>query len=163
MSDITDEQWELLKGFIPAAKTGGSTQSEPQAVDCDGGKKVKGRKRHILVDTWGLLMVVVVTAANIAEREGAKLVLAKSQSYYPRLFKILADAGYDGALMLQWVMDTYHWVWETVKRTDQAAGFVPLPQRWVVVGVREASRREACRRHTHFWLVQLVSSFEQGL
>ena len=56
----------------------GSTQSEPQAVGCDGGKKVKGRKRHILVDTWGLLMVVVVTAANIAEREGAKLVLAKS-------------------------------------------------------------------------------------
>ncbi len=73
----------------------GSTQSEPQAVGCDGGKRVKGRKRHILVDTWGLLLVVVVTAANIAEREGAKLVLAKSQSHYPRLFKILADAGYD--------------------------------------------------------------------
>ena len=60
----------------------GSTQSKPQAVGCDAGKKVKGRKRHILVDTWGLLMVVVVTAANIAEREGAKLVLAKSQSHY---------------------------------------------------------------------------------
>ena len=60
----------------------GSTQSEPQAVGCDAGKKVKGRKQHILVDTWGLLMVVVVTAANIAEREGAKLVLAKSQSHY---------------------------------------------------------------------------------
>ena len=59
-----------------------SIQSESQAVGCDAGKKVKGRKRHILVDTWGLLMVVVVTAANIAEREGAKLVLAKSQSYY---------------------------------------------------------------------------------
>jgi putative transposase len=59
-------------------------------------KQVKGRKRRILVDTWGLLMVVVVTAANIAEREGAKLVLAKSQSHYPRLFKILADAGDDG-------------------------------------------------------------------
>ena len=50
-----------------------STQSEPQSVGCDAGKKVKGRKRHILVDTWGLLMVVVVTAANLGERDGAKL------------------------------------------------------------------------------------------
>jgi hypothetical protein len=55
----------------------GSTQSEPQAVGCDGGKRVKGRKRHILVDTWGLLMVVGVTAAHIAKPEGAKLVFAK--------------------------------------------------------------------------------------
>ena len=96
------------------------------------GKKLKDALRHILVDTWGLLMVVVVTAANMAEREGAKLILAKSQTHYPRLFKILADAGYDGAPLLQWVMDTYHWIWETVKRTDKAVGFVPLPQRWVV-------------------------------
>ena len=109
-----------------------STQSEPQSVGCDAGKKVKGRKRHILVDTWGLLMVVVVTAANLGERDGAKLVLAKLQQYYPRLFKILADAGYDGAPMIQWTMDTYHWMWETIKRTDKTTGFVPLPQRWVV-------------------------------
>ena len=61
------------------------------------------RKRSILNwnnYTWGLLMVVVVTAANMAEREGAKLILAKSQTHYPRLFKILADAGYDGAPLL---------------------------------------------------------------
>jgi hypothetical protein len=45
-------------------------------------------------------MVVVVTAANLAEREGAKLLLAKSQTHYPRLFKFLADAGYDGASMI---------------------------------------------------------------
>ena len=44
----------------------------------------------------------------------------------------MADAGYDGAPLLQWVMDTYHWIWETVKRTDKAVGFVSLPQRWVV-------------------------------
>jgi transposase len=124
----------------------GSTPSSPQAVGCDGGKKVKGRKRHILVDTWGLLMVVVVRAANLAEREGAKLILAKSQTNYPRLFKVLADAGYDGAPLLQWVMDTYHWIWDKTNRTDRAVGFIPLPQRWVVVG-------EACRRHTYFWLV----------
>lgn len=51
-------------------------------------------------------MVVVVTAANMGERDGAKLVLAKLQQYYPRLFKILADAGYDGDPMLQWTRDT---------------------------------------------------------
>jgi putative transposase len=98
----------------------GSTHSEPQAVGSDCGKKVKGHKQHILVDTWGLLMVVVVIAANLAEREGAKLILAKSQTHDPRLFKILADAGDDSAPLLQWVMDTYHWIWETVKRTDES-------------------------------------------
>ena len=96
------------------------------------GKRLMDARRQILVDTWGLLMVVVVTAANMAEREGAKSILVKSQTHYPRLFKILADARYDGAPLLQWVMDTYHWIWETVKRTDKAVGFVPLPQRWVV-------------------------------
>lgn len=62
----------------------------------DGGKKVNGRKRHIIVDTIGLLLAVVVHAASIQDRDGAKLVIGKLKGKFPRLKLIWADGGYSG-------------------------------------------------------------------
>src|SRR5436305_13755417 len=88
----------------------------------DAGKKVKGRKRHILVDTLGLVLGVTVHPADIQDRDGAKLVLEKLGSRFPRLQKIWADAAYSGKLV-DWAKEFGNWVLEIVKRSDTAKGF----------------------------------------
>jgi len=97
----------------------------------DAGKKVKGRKRHILVDTLGLLLIVVVHAADIQDRDGAKLVLEKAKQLFARLRLIWADGIYAGKLV-DWVKETCGWVLEIVKRDPHVKGFRVLPRRWVV-------------------------------
>lgn len=97
----------------------------------DAGKKVKGHKRHILVDTLGLLLIVVVHAACIQDRDGAKLVLERAKGKFPRLALIWADGAYGGKL-IEWVKTVCRWVLEIVKRTDDVKGFKVLPRRWVV-------------------------------
>ena len=96
----------------------------------DAGKKVKGRKRHILVDTLGLLFLVVVHAANIQDRDGALAVLARAYDKFPSLKLIWADGGYAGKLVRLVLL--FNWTLEIVKRSDSARGFVLLPRRWVV-------------------------------
>jgi putative transposase len=97
----------------------------------DAGKKVKGHKRHILVDTLGLLLMVVVHRASIQDRDGAKLVLERAKGKFPRLVLIWADGAYGGKL-IDWVKTVCCWVLEIVKRTDDVKGFKVLPHRWVV-------------------------------
>ncbi len=98
----------------------------------DAGKKVKGRKRHLVVDTLGLLLAVVVHSAAVQDRDGAKLVLAKlARGGFSRLQLIWADGGYAGALV-DWVQDNWRWTLTIIKRTDAAKGFQLLPRRWVV-------------------------------
>ncbi|MEH2319572.1 IS5 family transposase [Nostoc sp.] len=97
----------------------------------DAGKKINGRKRHILVDTMGLLLMVVVHAASIQDRDGAKLVLDKIQYSFPKLHLIWADAGYAGKLV-DWVRYFIGCAMEIVKRSDDTSGFKVLPRRWVV-------------------------------
>ena len=97
----------------------------------DANKKINGRKRHILVDTMGLLLAVVVHAANIQDRDGAKLLFTKAKGYFPRSKLIWADGAYAGQL-IQWVATTCLWGLEIVKRCDKAVGFHVLPRRWVV-------------------------------
>ena len=97
----------------------------------DAGKKVSGRKRHILVDTNGNLLKVVVHAANIQDRDGAKLLLEKAKGCFSRLKLIWADGGYAGQLV-EWVKDSCNWVLEIVKRPKDVNGFQVLPRRWVV-------------------------------
>lgn len=100
----------------------------------DAGKKVTGRKRHILVDTLGLLLVVVVHGADVQDRDGAKLVLEQLRRRFTRLRLIWADAGYTGAL-LQWIDSVrrrHRLRLEIVKRPKQSNSFILLPRRWVV-------------------------------
>lgn len=109
----------------------------PAAIEVgyDRAKRTKGRKRHLLVDTLGLVLMVVVSAANVPERAGAQLVLARlhqMRHWVERLVVIWVDGGYKGQEMMQWVMDRYRWVFQAVLRTDAMKGFVPIAQRWKV-------------------------------
>lgn len=106
-----------------------------QAVGYDAAKKIKGRKRHLTVDTLGLVLRVLVTAANVPEREGGKQVLAKVQQMGKvvfRLHTVWVDGGYDGTPFLRWVMDACRWIVQVVLRPHERKGFVLLPKRWVV-------------------------------
>ena len=98
----------------------------------DAGKKVKGRKRHILVDTLGLLLSVVVHPANIQDRDGAYEVLRQARRLFPFIERIFADGGYRGEKMALVVARTGSWKLEIVKRSDVANGFEVLPKRWIV-------------------------------
>jgi len=92
---------------------------------------VKGRKRHLLVDTLGLICGLVVHAADVQDRDGAKLVLEGAQGRFSRLKLIWADGGYAGQL-IGWVQQICGWALEIVKRSDDVTGFVVLPKRWIV-------------------------------
>jgi putative transposase len=99
----------------------------------DGAKLVTGRKRHILVDVLGLLLVVVVHKASIQERAGAKLLLLRAfEKGFAHLSLIWADGGYSGQPFFDWVLHRCGWFLEVVKRSDDSKGFVVLPRRWVV-------------------------------
>ena len=115
---------------------------------------MKGRKRHILVDTIGLLLTVVVHAASIQDRDGAKLVLEKARGKFPRLALLWADGGYAGKL-IEWVQETCGWLLEIVKRSDDVQGFVVLPRRWVVE--RTFGWLGRCRRLSKDYEEQITS------
>jgi putative transposase len=98
----------------------------------DAGKKVKGRKRHILVDIVGHLLKVVVHTANIQDRDGAKLLLSALPAMLRlRLLKIWADGGYRGTL-ITWCWQELKAVLDIVSPPPKQKGFVLLPRRWVV-------------------------------
>ena len=95
-----------------------------------------GRKRHVVVDTSGLVLAVVVHSAAVQDRDGALLVLAQLLPFglFPRLALIWADGAYAGRLarfLGRW-RGSLGWALEIVKRTDDMVGFVVLPKRWVV-------------------------------
>ncbi len=98
----------------------------------DAGKKIQGRKRHILVDTLGLLMAVVVTAASVQERDGAKLLFKSMTGSCKKIRRIWVDGGYRGANMVDWVAKRFPIVLHTILRSDDTKGFKLLPRRWVV-------------------------------
>lgn len=96
-----------------------------------GEKKLAGRKRHILVDTEGNLLNVVVHRANIADRDGAYFVLEDVSHVYPTLHKIWADQGDTGELIAE-VQQSEGITLEIVAKIEGQRGFVVLPRRWVV-------------------------------
>jgi putative transposase len=97
----------------------------------DAAKQVNGRKRHILVDMLGLLLIVVVHAANIQESAGATLVLWRALGRFPRLRLIWVDQGYQPHLV-DGARAGGGWVVEIVARPKDQQGFTVLPRRWVV-------------------------------
>ena len=100
----------------------------------DAGKKIKGRKRHLLVDTLGLILLLVVTTAQVQDRDGARTFLARLAHRFSRLLCIWADGGYAGALV-EWVRRlrvNRRVRLEIVKRREGQVGFEVLPKRWIV-------------------------------
>ena len=96
------------------------------------GKKINGRKRHIVTDTQGFLVGAVVHAADIQDRDGAPDVLASIRHSFPWLRHIFADGGYAGDKLRSAVAKIGIWSLEIIKRSDTAKGFKLLPRRWVV-------------------------------
>lgn len=98
----------------------------------DAGKKIAGRKRHVVVDTLGLILAVVVHSAALQDQDGARLVLARLGSAFGRLKLLWADSAYGRNGLPTWVLTTYGWIVQTILRPVGAKGFVLLPKRWVV-------------------------------
>jgi len=107
------------------------TTAVPGVRGFDKGKLVNGRKRHVLVDTLGLLMAVTVTAASVQDPEGARLLLARLGGACKKLRLIWADGGYRGRL-LDWVAEHFSFRVRPVLRPKEQKGFAVLPRRWVV-------------------------------
>jgi transposase len=103
------------------------------AVGYDAAKRIKGRKRHLLVDTLGLVLGVLATPADCTERDGGQAVLRRVGDWFPRLRKLWVDGGYTGENFAQWVRAQWSELEvEVVKRSDDLQGFAVLPRRWVV-------------------------------
>lgn len=98
----------------------------------DASKKIKGRKRHILTDTLGLMVGLVVHGADVQDRDGAPAVLRSVRHRYPWLRHVFADGGYSGEKLKGRLSTIGQWTIQVVKRTDKAEGFQLLPRRWVV-------------------------------
>ena len=107
------------------------TAKEASDVGFDGGKLIKGHKRHLLSDTVGNMLNVVVTAANISDIAGGKLVIEKVLEPFSTIEKIWADGTYRGGLV-DWVRETLDATLEVVKREKGQKGFKVQPKRWVV-------------------------------
>jgi putative transposase len=98
----------------------------------DAGKKVQGRKRHIVVDTLGLLIAVVVSAAKVQDDHGAKPALRRAKDRSPGLKVVWVDGIYEKEWLIDWARSECGWELQVVKRTDKEKGFKVLPKRWVV-------------------------------
>ena len=103
------------------------------AVGSDAAKRIKGRKRHLLVDTLGRILGVAVTPASTPEREGAQMLLGRVLAWFTWLRLLWVDGAYSGATCAQWVQGIRPKLEvEVVKRSDDVQGFKVLPRRWVV-------------------------------
>lgn len=117
-------------GLMDSQTVKSSSMTEEKGYD--GNKKLNGRKRHIMTDTLGFVMGLLVHNANIGEREGAKMLFDKVRGKYPNLKKVLVDQGYTGVDFGQWVANNFGWIVEVVAKVLGVSGFNVLPKRWIV-------------------------------
>jgi putative transposase len=124
----------------------------------DGGKKIKGRKRHLLVDTLGLLIAVLITAAGVDDGTAAPQLLGQvSPSEFPRLTTIFGDNKYHNHQLEAWLKkDRPNWHIEVKMRPEGTKGFMPLKKRWVVERTNAWNGR--CRRNSKDYERTIASS-----
>ncbi|SNT74063.1 IS5 family transposase [Amphiplicatus metriothermophilus] len=115
----------------------------------DAGKRIKGRKRHILTDTQGFLLAALVHAADIQDRDGAPAVLGEARHRVPWMRHVFADGGYAGKKLRRALTKIGDWTIDIIKRSDSAKGFTVLPRRWVVE--RTFAWLGRCRRLAKDW------------
>jgi len=109
------------------------SDSHGGAVGYDAGKHIKGRKRHLLVDTLGLVLGVILTPASTTDRAGAQTLLERMVGWFTWLRLLWVDGGYSGETFAQWVKGIRSSLEvEVVKRSDDLRGFRVLPRRWIV-------------------------------
>jgi len=96
------------------------------------GKKITGHKRHLAIDTLGLLLAVVVHGADCQDQDGAEWVMDKLAEQFRRLKFIFGDSAYGRSGLPDWVKESFGWVLQTVLRPVGVKGFVVLPKRWIV-------------------------------
>jgi len=137
-------------GIVDSQSLRGADTVGAETRGYDAGKKVNGRKRHIVTDTLGLLLVVMVTAASVQDRDGGADILRRAHKFVPSLRHIFADGGYAGRLVAKakryWKLTV-----EVVSKPAGQRGFAVLPRRWVV-------------ERTFAWLVRwrrLVRDYER--
>ncbi|WP_327160391.1 IS5 family transposase [Streptomyces zaomyceticus] len=121
---------EPSAGIIDSQSVKGAASAPATSRGFDGGKKVNGRKRHIVVDTLGLLLTVLVTAASATDREAGGTLLARLRQRHWRITLRWADGGYTGRLV-DLARDVLRITLTVVRRTDDAMGFTVLPKRWL--------------------------------
>ena len=132
----------------------------------DGGKQINGRKRHVVVDTLGLLLGVMVTSADIGDRAAAQVLLKRVTDAHHRLALVWADGGYTGGLV-GYCLTFFALVLAIVKRSDDVKGFVVLPKRWIVERlfahlmrsrrlVRDVERRTTSAEAMVYWSMTMV-------
>ncbi|MEC4021027.1 IS5 family transposase [Streptomyces sp. H27-D2] len=117
---IIDSQSVKAAASVPAVSRG-----------YDGGKKINGRRRHIITDSLGMVLMVLVTAANITDRQAARGMLPRLRTRFRKVTLMWADGGYTGRLV-PWAQEKLQLTLQIVKRSDDMTGFVVLPRRWVV-------------------------------
>jgi putative transposase len=98
----------------------------------DAGKKVSGRKRHLAVDTLGMILMAVVHGADWQDHDGAAFVIARLKGKFQRLKVLFADSAYGRNGLPEWVQEKFGWILQTVLRPVDVKGFVVLPKRWIV-------------------------------
>ncbi|MGH3467521.1 MAG: IS5 family transposase [Thermocrispum sp.] len=130
-------------GIVDAQSVKGADTVGRDSRGYDAGKKVNGRKRHVVVDTIGLLVVVLVTAANLQDRDGGRLVLDRARMKMPSIALVWADGGYAGRCV-EFARRVLRIALEIVKKPDGQRTFEVLPRRWVVE--RTLSWLVRCRR-----------------
>ncbi|MGY0063631.1 IS5 family transposase [Streptomyces sp. LZ34] len=131
MREAQGRDAEPTAGVIDSQSAKGTSTVEAATSGYDSGKKIKGRKRHLVVDTLGLILAVMVSPASTADRDAAQDLLSRATRRHHRLKRVWADSGYTG-MLVGWCARALNLILTVIRRSDGHKGFVVLPKRWIV-------------------------------